>query len=264
MKEKSIFQDNNRKYFTSDIMNAFYDVGITEGDTIFIQSDLGKFGKLSDIKKKTEFTKYFLDACIKTVGKQGTVVLPTFTLSFCKTGFFDYYNSISEVNYLTELARITKGFVRSDDPIFSVTSLGPHTKKLIENLSSYCLGKDSIFDRLHKINAKIVLLGFMEGTTFIHHVEEQLKVPYRYNKVFRGRIKKGSSEFEKAVIYNVRDLDKNPMISLKKLHENAEKAGILQKTNLGMGHVVSMNTKDLFKFTANILKKDPYALLTNI
>lgn len=263
MGEKAIFQDDTRKYFASDIMNSFYEVGINSGDVIFIQSDLGKFGKLSDIKERTEYAKYFLDVCVEIVGKQGTVVLPTFTTSFCRTGFFDYYNSSSELNYLTELGRITKGFTRSDDPIFSVTSLGPHTEKLISNLSSYCLGKGSIFDRLHNINAKIVLLGYMEGTTFVHHIEEQLKVPYRYDKVFRGKIKKGDLEYEKSIVYNVRDLRRNSIISLQGLHKKAEKIGILRKTKLGMSHVVSMNAKDLFDFTADILKKNPYALLTN-
>jgi aminoglycoside 3-N-acetyltransferase len=260
---KAIFQDSTRKYFLSDIVNALHEVNVNEGDTVFIQSDLGKFGKLADIKEKTEYTKYFLNACMKTVGKNGTIIFPTFTTSFCRNGFFDYYNSPSELNYLTELARLTEGFTRSENPIFSVTAFGPRTKELIDGLSNSCLGKGSIFDRLHKTNVKIVLLGYMEGTTFIHHIEEQCKVPYRFDKIFKGKIKKGNLVYEKSVIYNVRDLQRNPIISLHNLHIAAEKNGILHKSRLGLGYVMCTAAKDLFNFTENILQKDPLALLIN-
>ena len=260
--EKAIFQHCDRRYYFADIVNAIKETGIKNGDIIFVHSDLSKFGRLADIKNRTEFNLNFLNACLEVVSNNGTVIIPTFTYSFCKGEIFDYYNSPSTLNYFTEIARTTEGFIRSEEPIFSVSSKGPHTSEMIDNLSTCCLGKGSVFDRLHKVNARLLMLGFYLGPTFIHHVEEYYKVPYRYDKIFRGTIKKGNHQYEKSYTYNVRNLDLDPQLSLKKLEKEAIESGIVTRNKLGSGSIMSVQTKDLFKFIGEMLTKDPYYLVT--
>lgn len=259
--QKAIFKDDKRKYYDYDIVNAFDEVGIKQGDVVFIHSDLSKFGRLADIIDKKQWNMSFLDASLDAVGKNGTLIVPTFTYSFCRGEVFDIYNSPSKLNYFTEVARTTKGFSRSEEPIFSVVSKGPFTQKMITNLSTCCLGKGSIFERLHESNAQILMLGFSLGTTFVHYVEEYCKVPYRYNKIFTGFIKKGDIKYEKSYTYYVRDLQFDPQISLENLFTKAFELGKLHKTNLGRGTVMAIKSKDLFNITAEMLYGDSYALV---
>lgn len=261
IKERAVFRDEKKKYYISDIVESLHKCDILYGDVVFVHSDLSKFGKLADIKNRKEWNLAFLNACLMAIGNEGTLVVPTFTYSFCRGKMFDVENSQSELNYFTEVARTSKGFIRSDNPIFSVTSKGPHTQKLFNNLSTECLGKDSIFERLHQLNAKILLLGFTEGSTFIHYVESCLNVPYRYNKIFNGKIKKENKIFNKSYNYFVRDLKTDLHISLDKIHKYALDHGYLHKINLGNGEIMTIKTKDLFKITSEMLIKDPYALI---
>jgi aminoglycoside 3-N-acetyltransferase len=260
--DKAVFWYGNRRYYPSDIINAIQETGIKNNDIVFVHSDLSKFGRLADVKNITEFNQHFLNACLNVVGNNGTLIVPTFTYSFCKGEIFDYYNSPSTLNYFTEVARTADGFIRSEEPIFSVSSKGPHTTKMIDNLSTCCLGKGSIFERLHNINANLLMLGFYLGPTFLHYIEECYKVQYLYDKIFSGIIKKGDNQYEKSYTYNVRNLDINPQLSLEKLKRTAIESGIVTRINLGCGSIMRVRCKDLFNFIGEMLTKDPYSLVT--
>ena len=260
--EKAIFQYNDRRYYFSDIVDSIKETNINCGDVVFVHSDLGKFGRLADIKNRTEFNLSFLNACLEAVGQTGTLIVPTFTYSFCKGEIFDYYNSPSTLNYFTELARTTEGFVRSEEPIFSVSSKGSLTSEIINSISTSCFGKDSIFERLHKRNAHILFLGFYFLPTFLHYVEAFYKVPYRYDKIFKGIIKKGEYQYECAFTYNVRDLNINAQVFVDNIERRAIESGIIHKTKLGSGTVMSVKMGDLFKVADEMLTKDPYSLVT--
>ncbi len=261
MNKKALFQYNGKRFFSSDVISALRSVGITYGDTVFIHADLGKFGRLADIKNRVDFNSEFLNACLEAVGDNGTLVIPTFTYSVGEGEIFDYYESPSKVGYFSELARTTHGFTRSDDPIFSVASIGPKTTTLVNNLSNQCLGKDSIFDRMYKIDAKILNLGFYFYPTFIHFVEAQCKVPYRYDKTFTIKIKKGNEQYEKSYVYNVRDLKNNPHPNISVFEEIVFEEKIVKKTKLGNGVITSVKMKDLFRIASEMIHVNPTALV---
>ena len=261
MTKKALFQYEGKNFFSSDVVSALHNVGIIYGDTVFIHADLGKFGKLADITNRINFNMEFLNACLEAIGDKGTVIIPTFTYSICQGEIFDYYESPSKVGYFSELARTTHGFTRSDDPIFSVTSIGPKTATLINNLSNQCLGKDSIFDRMYKINAKILTLGSYFFPTFIHFVEAQCKVPYRYDKTFTGIIKKCNEQYEKSYVYNVRDLKNNPMPNITALEKRSLEEETVKRTKLGGGMITSVRMKDLFRIASEMIHTNPTSLV---
>jgi len=261
MNKKALFQYDGNFFSSSDVTSALRSVGITHGDTVFIHADLGKFGRLADIKNRIDFNMEFLNACLDAIGDKGTIVIPTFTYSVCEGEIFDYYETPSKVGYFSELARTTHGFTRSDDPIFSVTSIGPKTTTLINNLSNQCLGKDSIFDRMYKINAKILNLGFYFFPTFIHFVEAQCKVPYRYDKTFIAKIKKGNEQYEKSYVYNVRDLKINPHPNVPVLEKRVLEEETVKKTKLGGGIITSVRMKDLFRIASEMIRVNPTSLV---
>ncbi len=261
MNNKTLFKYNEKNFSSLDVISAIHNVGIKHGDTVFIHADLGKFGRLADVKNRIDFNREFLNACLNAIGDKGTLVIPTFTYTTSEEEIFDYYESPSKVGYFSELARTTPGFRRSDDPIFSVTSKGPKTAMLINNLSNQCFGKDSLFDRMYNINAKILNLGFYFYPTFIHFVESQCKVPYRYDKTFRIKIKKGNAEYKKSYVYNVRDLKLNPYPNIIALEKKAFEEETVKKIKLGGAMITSVKMKDLFRIASEMIHVNPAALV---
>ena len=90
-------------------------------------------------------------------------------------------------------------FIRSPNPNFSVSALiNSSNQKLIEYIFSSpaeksCFGEGSVFDRMYKTSEErrghILLLGGAHNdvvfrSTFLHYVEEIMKIPYRYIKRF--------------------------------------------------------------------------------
>jgi len=75
-----------------DITDAMEKVGCRQGDVIFVHADVGVFGKLLCLDRK-DFLGSICDAIKKSVGAAGTVIMPTFTYSFCKNELFDIKDS---------------------------------------------------------------------------------------------------------------------------------------------------------------------------
>jgi aminoglycoside 3-N-acetyltransferase len=265
MKEKSIFSYNNKKFFQQDVTDSILNLGIKNGDIIFIHSDLSKFGKLSEIKTKLEFNTVFLNACLDAVGSNGTVVIPTFTYSFGDNfnanNIFDINNSPSVLNYFTEVARLSDGFIRSDDPMLSVVSHGNKTNKIIKNLSNICLGKGSVWENLHEQNAHNLFLGFKFDTTFIHYIEEYFKVPYRHDIKFSGKIRDGNKEYKKSYTYFATNRKIHTQRNRQKLYKKLHDENLITKIKLGGADIMTVTSKDLFDVSKNLLQDNPYSLV---
>ena len=70
-------------------------------------------------------------------------------------------------------------------PFASYSAIGKRGKDIVLDVSSFAYGPDSPEDRLIELEAKRVGVGILPTkTTSIHHVEQQVAVPYRYTKEF--------------------------------------------------------------------------------
>ena len=71
-------------------------------------------------------------------------------------------------------------------------------KHIIERKSKSCFGVNSIYDKLFNKKFFILSLGveLTNGISEFLHIEKLAKVPYRYNRIF-----KGTSISEKNLIY---------------------------------------------------------------
>jgi len=273
MSEKAVFSWDGKKFYKQDIINSISQIGIKEGDVVYVHSDLTKFGKLSEIKDRLEYDTVFLDACKEAVGKKGTIVIPTFTYSFGDSfvtekgqmhnpnHIFDIKKSPSILNYFTEVARLSDGFFRSEDPMLSVVSYGLKADQIINNISNFSLGKGSVWENLHKQNAHNLMLGFKFDTTFIHYIEEKCNVPYRHNMTFSGKIVKEDLEYEKSVIYFANNRKISTKRNRMRLYEKVIEEGILKKTRLGGAHIMTITSNELFESTENLILDNPHALV---
>ena len=92
---------------------VFDNLEISKGENILINSDIKKIL----IKYKRNGKKFdpnkILDAAISKIGKNGTLLLPTFNWDFCSGKDFDYLNTPSRSGSLTKVALSRSEFKRT-------------------------------------------------------------------------------------------------------------------------------------------------------
>ena len=123
--------------------------------------------------------------------------MPTYNYDFAKK--YDYIKSLGEVGELNNYFLEMKNVKRSYEPIFSHAIKGPLLKELMNSNINSCFSENSIFEKFKKYNFKI--FGFsclLNSMTFLHYIEEQSKVNYRFYKNFIGsyRINGNNNKFK--------------------------------------------------------------------
>lgn len=263
---KVLYYHNSNPIIQDDIERALRDVGLKKGDIVLVHSDVGSFGKLGNVNNKDEFLKSILNAFLNVIEEDGTLIVPTYTYSFCKKQTFDARNSKSTVGIFSEYARTHSAAVRSEDPIFSHAGIGKNAKKLLSNVSNICFGKGSFFDRLYKFDGKVINFGKYFDVTFLHYIENAFHVNYRFNKTFTGTIiKEDGNRCNAEFIYYVRCRNEDGMdvkYDMTLLGNELEKRGLLKRVPLGNSHILCSRAKDCYEVGLNMLKKNDYAFLT--
>lgn len=250
-----MYRKNDGMINSADIINAIKNVGIKEGDAVFIHSDISIFGKLINTDRH-EFLSDWVNI-IRQVIKDGTVIMPTFTYSFCNDEIFDVNQSKSRVGVLTEFFRKYNGVKRTEHPIFSVAVLG---EKDYIDVSMDSFGIDSIFDKLKRHHGKILILGssFETSATFLHYIEQTVGVPYRYMKTFSGIIRKNGEERRMESNFYVRDLDMDIRLELNSLKSYLLEHNIAKQVFLGNGEILSIDAYELFEHGCKLIRQDKY------
>jgi aminoglycoside 3-N-acetyltransferase len=258
--DRIIFADDVREYRYGDILESLRQAGISRGETIFVHSDLTTFGRIIDVRDRTEFVQCFIDALNECIGPEGTQIVPTFSYSFCKNELFDVTDTPSTVGILTEQFRKLAGVYRSQDAIFSVAALGPESGYFTE-VGNNCFGENSVFEKLFQRNARLVFLGKRFDITFMHFAEQCLGVSYRFLKRFPGQSRIGGELRDAEYFYNVRDLSRNVLYDLEKIASYLKQAAVLREAPLGHSRVRTVSARDAFNVLTTGLQRDPNLLL---
>ena len=205
-----------------NIINKFE---IKKGDKLLVSSNIVKL--IINFKKKNIIfnPNLLIDLLKEKIGKNGTLLFPTFNWDFCKGKTFNYYNTPSHAGSLSNIALKRSEFVRSSNPIYSFAVTGKDKEKICKLKHEDCYGLNSPFGYLIKNNGKHLLVdlnyrivsGIYFGGFPFHHVAEQLaKVDYRYFKYFKGfYINKYNKKKLVTVKYFVRDLNLNYSVFMR-------------------------------------------------
>jgi aminoglycoside 3-N-acetyltransferase len=165
-------------------MNSSYEIlvkdlkniGVKKGDFLVVHSSLKSMGKVEG------GAECVIKALLDVIGNEGTLMLPTFTyIPSYDDLFYSNKDTPSCVGIIAETFRKQEGVVRSNHPTHSVAIKGPLTSVLLENeeLGDTPMGEYSPYGKLHKYNAKILLLGCHFGrNSFMHAVEEMASAVY--------------------------------------------------------------------------------------
>ena len=243
-----------------DIKQSFKNVGISPNDTIMIHGDAGVAAQITNVAINHRLN-FLIDEIINFIGNQGTLIVPTFSYSFTKNQDFDVHNTPSDLGAFSEAFRTHPDSLRSKNPNFSVSSIGKDSGKYINSRIDDCFGSETAFDLLFKDNAKIVCLGCnFSRITFVHYVEQNIGVKYRYFKKFFGRIVDNGHIEEIENRYYVRDLSIESQGELEEIKKAATEKRVLSQTTFGRFPLFSIGVEDFFLIATELLRKNPYAL----
>ena len=251
-----------KKFSAADLNNKLENLNIKKGDTVMIHGDAIV---LNFIKGETLLDKIKLlrDVLLKKIGKNGTLLVPTFNYSFLKKKKFDPINDKSQIGLFSEIFRSIEKLNRSYHPVFSFLIIGKNKKKLINTGINDCFGKKSIFKKFHDLNGKIITLGCgFNKITFAIHIEEMFGVKYRYHKYFKGIVKIKNKKLKiKKLSYFVRKLNLNSDLNLFNLKRSLIKEKKVKILRFGRVSIEMVKAKDFFLIGLNKLKKNPNYLI---
>jgi|TARA_B110000240_G_scaffold157532_1_gene175235 aminoglycoside N3'-acetyltransferase len=200
------------------------------------------------------------------VGKERTLILPSFSgEEFKKKKKFDIDRTIDRNNGILSLTAFKRKYFRTSNPIHSYLVYGVK-KDLKERKFISSWGKNSILEYFSKKNVRICNLGlpWNKGCAYLHRFEELYEVPWRYPKVFTGKLKKnnriiGDCYEEKFCSSNLTPLKYDFKSFIKKI----EKAKSFKKSSSKLIKLESIKVSCLNKIGKKIFDLNPWIIINN-
>ena len=220
------------QYSRESLHNAFMNLGIVPGDIVLVHSDIFILGLPKEfIERKENPCIVIYESIRSAIGENGTLIVPTFSYSFCKNQDFDPDHTPSDVGTFSNCIRQLPGAVRGRDPLFSFAAIGPEANIVNDFRGNNSFSPDSsALKNFYDRNIKILFIGVdLRYLTAIHLTEQVIAAPHRFDKIFSGRIKEGKETQNVRWIYPVRVNIPNTEPALEKLHDECLEAGILKK-----------------------------------
>lgn len=230
----------NKQLVTEEnIVAELKKAGIREGDVLMVHSSLRKIG----LVEKGADT--LVDALLKALGKEGTLMMPTFpaigfNYDYLKSKpLFDVRHSPSKMGIVTETFRKKAGVLRSLHPTDAVAAFGKEAEYLVKDhfgqLTPY--NEKSPFYRLCELKGKILMIGVgLDSLTNLHTLEdavETFRYPVYHDTVFTAELldTEGNKQTMQTKVHN-------PVYSKKRrcndLIPHFEEAGFLKRFKLGL------------------------------
>lgn len=189
MEQVNMFRDRDGTWFTNTgILEALKQIGASDCSLLVVQTGV-LFGPPNLQLSRREFLARLYEILIGL--NVDTLVVPTFTFSFCNKEVFDIRSSKTSMGALAEYIRTRPEAKRSLDPLLSMVVIGKQNHIFDGDLGENSLGVGSGYDRLHHTDdVKFLCFGsdFSEHFTYVHYVEKMLEVPYRFDQGFQGTI----------------------------------------------------------------------------
>ena len=239
------------------LVAEFKRIGLEEKDVVFLHSSFKSFGGVEGGPQTV------IDALISTLGNEGTLIVPRFNFDFCTYGTpWDIRTTPSHMGIITEFVRKDPRSFSVFHPIYSFSIIGKHAKELVKHRYKGSYSKDSIFHKLRILDAKILQIDRVyKGTTMFHYVEEMLGVDYRYFKNFTGIVtNENGRSYEDTFNIYVRDLESGFVTNVLPIGKILEEEGVLKIDRIGDATTWYMKAEDMYRVTADAIKKNPHIL----
>lgn len=246
-------------YTERDIVQALREVGIAARDDVFLHSNLGFFGRLEGCQSADALCAAFHRSIREVIGDEGTIVVPTFSYSFCHGELYDPYSTKTSCGMFAEYMLRIFPENRTLDPNFSVCGEGRNMCEYMKCNTHESFGERSFWEMFRNNEGKVICLNFDSGSTFIHYIEKQNRVSYRYNKAFNGQLLVNGKNVRDYAVHFVFDgQDDGPC--MERVDMLCKEKGISRQTNLGRGTVLAFSCNRYYDFFSELLKTRPRVL----
>jgi aminoglycoside 3-N-acetyltransferase len=248
-------------YSVKDLEAALEQLPLNWGDVIFVHANIGFFGRADGETEGNALCRLFFDALMHRLGDAGTIVVPTFTYSYPRSQVFNPRTTASEMGLFAEWIRLHPNAKRSCDPSYSVAAIGEKAEMLTTKIPENSFGRKSFFDRFLAVNGIILNFNLDAGSTFLHFLEREINVPYRFDKIFDGLIVSDINQTKqtKNTIY-VRYLHEATLPNFENFHKLAIKENKIYTVNLGRGMINLIRARDCQAIINTNYSKDPWFL----
>ncbi len=248
-------------YTKAQLIEAIRAVGIRSGDIVFSHVGMGLLGFPEEGASEAAAFEVIHGALREVLGSGGTLLIPTYSYSFCKGEPYHPMQTRSDVGPFSERFRRLEEVRRSLDPIFSVAAIGPAAEELLRDLPWNCFGPGCVYERLLRMGAIICTVGVgVQHMTFVHYVEQSVGVPYRFLKLFTGIVEGGEGPRKEGWLYNVRVLQKNCDADFRRLAERVKAQGRCRAAPAGRSEVTAIRCADLDEAARGGIAEDPWFL----
>lgn len=261
-------QDRARHHYgKSDVLLALSAAGVEPGDTVFITTSLGMLGTAEGTSTLDDLNRLYFDCIMEVLGPEGTALAPAYSYTFGRSRasapeVFDPETTRAEIGPFPNFFRCQPGVLRSLDPMMSICGVGPKAAALLGDIPPTSYGAGSVFARLTETDAKCCSIGLGPNwTPFIHHAEWLIQAPFRFDKLFTGRIRTRSGEtleHNSGWLYSVPILSEASRADAHLLGRLAAEAGIWRYAPLGRARVYVAGYRDYFQFAMKLLKDNPW------
>lgn len=246
-------------YNAEDLKNALLAVGLKRGDTVLSHVSLSSLGISQEMLERKNPAQVLYETILEIIGPTGNFITPTFSYSFCRREIYDPEQSPSTVGAFGEWLRQQPGIVRSLDPLFSCCGIGPDINSLFADLPNTSFGEDCLYARLEKAGAKICNIGLsVDWVTARYHLDWKKQIPYRYDKLFTGFIRRNGHLIPQSWIYFVRaNIDATEEI-YDPIHDLANEMHLVTSEKIGLGAINYISLSDYFSVCAAGIDRNPW------
>jgi aminopeptidase-like protein/aminoglycoside N3'-acetyltransferase len=252
-------------YTGADLVDGLRRTGIRSGDIVFCQVSHDALGPAACGPSPEAQYDLLTSSLREAIGPDGTLLLPSFSLSFERNEDYDVEHTPSaqgtwsDSRGFLEYFRHLPGAIRSDDPNRSVAALGPMAEKLLAGLPNSSYGRDCVHDRLLKAGGKVCGIGVsLAQVEFLHFIEEEMEVPFRYKKLFTGRICQNGNARKLGWITSVPIQAENAVRDDSRLKEIAQSENQYHVANVGAGEVFLIDCAGFYALGRREIAQDPW------
>lgn len=247
-----------------DFINSLYQAGIKEGDCILVHSNITSLGMWEE-KYQNNILETIKECFLTVLGKTGTLCVPAYFYEYARSATpFDVKNTppSKELGVFSNYIFNDKNMKRSINPLTSICAIGEKNEFIVGGMTGNSYGYDTPWDRLMKVNAKMVFLGIdLRSMTFIHHCEHAMCVPHLYQKLFTTKIYNDNEEIKVPICCQVRYLNFDIKYRVNELTSIFESNNLVKKSEIGRGLIRVIDFNECFEFLCNNIKSDLFFLL---
>jgi aminoglycoside 3-N-acetyltransferase len=229
---------------------------------ILVHTDIARLDRkiFRNLESVSEITNSAINY-LSEIAKSREIWLPAFNYSFAESRIFDVLNDVSDVGIINETLRTYENFKRSEIPIFSLIRNQSEPLQIgLNNTVTKPFGSNGEFAEIFNLKGDIIFFGaHFHSLTYLHRVEEEAGIKYRYLKHFLGEVQIGDIRKKVDLAFLVRPKGLNLQYDWEKMYLEISRAKLIS----ALGHnVFSINVSELHDFLLQRILVDELWMLT--